>query len=59
MKRERFNIPNITDSLRRDYLAGIITASEVARELHRAHLTPYRLDDTEALERIGLSPKKP
>lgn len=57
MRREPYDIPNITDSLRADYLAGRITAAEVALELARANLKPYVVTEDEALERIGLGPK--
>lgn len=57
MSRKPFDIPNITNSLRADYLAGRITATEVALELAKANLTPYIVTEDEALERIGLGPK--
>lgn len=58
MRRDPFDVPNISESLRRDYLAGKTTATEIALELARANLTPYILTEEEALERIGLAPEK-
>lgn len=57
MRREPYDVPSITDSLRADYLAGRITAAEVSLELASANLTPYIVTEDEALERIGLGPK--
>ena len=44
----------ILQSLKDDYEAGKISAKDVAKELSKANLTPYILDDDEALEKIGV-----
>ena len=36
-----FNIPKITQSLKKDYEEGKISKEEVAEELYEANLTPY------------------
>lgn len=36
-----FNIPNIKESLKIDYLAGNISIEQCAKELHEANLLPY------------------
>jgi hypothetical protein len=41
MNQKPFDIPSITDSLRRDLNAGIITIEEAATELHLAGWTTY------------------
>lgn len=57
-KKKPFKIPSITESLKKDYEDGKITAGEVAKELSRANLTPYLFDDKEALEKIGIKEDK-
>ena len=47
-------VKGIMQSLKDDYEAGKINAKEVAKELSKANLTPYLLDDSEALEKIGV-----
>jgi hypothetical protein len=47
-------VKGIMQSLKDDYEAGKISAKEVAKELSKANLTPYLLDDNEALEKIGV-----
>ncbi len=47
-------VKGIMQSLKDDYEAGKINAKEVAKELSKANLTPYLLDDNEALEKIGV-----
>ena len=58
MRKKAFDIPSLDESLRRDYLAGKITAHEVALELNRANWTFYVVDDATALRRIGVSETK-
>ena len=47
-------VKGIIQTLKDDYEAGKINAKEVAKELSKANLTPYLLDDSEALEKIGV-----
>lgn len=47
-------VKGIMQSLKDDYEAGKISAKEVAKELSKANLTPYLLDNNEALEKIGV-----
>ena len=47
-------VKGIIQTLKDDYEAGKINATEVAKELSKANLTPYLLDDSEALEKIGV-----
>lgn len=47
-------VKGIMQSLKDDYEAGKISAKEVAKELSKANLTSYLLDDNEALEKIGV-----
>ena len=47
-------VKGIMQSLKDDYEAGKINAKEIAKELSKANLTPYLLDDNEALEKIGV-----
>lgn len=41
MKKEPYKIPTITESLKRDLTAGLITIEEAAAELYKANLTFY------------------
>lgn len=47
-------VPNIFQSLKRDYVANLITSKDVARELYRAGTFNYVPNEQEALERIGI-----
>ena len=47
-------VKGIMQALKDDYETGKINAKEVAKELSKANLTPYLLDDNEALEKIGV-----
>lgn len=38
---KNYNIPNIKESLKIDYLAGNISIEQCAEELHEANLLPY------------------
>ena len=56
-KRQPFKIKTIDHSLRDDYLAGNITAAEVAVRLYRAGWFNFIPLEDEALERIGITPE--
>lgn len=49
-----FNIPNVSQSLRRQFEAGKITIKEAAREFHRYNLTPF-VDYAYTRKKLGLS----
>lgn len=46
---------SITESLKRDYLAGEITLKEVAEELHRNGFYNYIPDEETAKKKIGIT----
>lgn len=59
VKEDASDLYSYKDSLKKDYLAGKITASEVAEELHNAGYINFIPDDAKALTMIGISEDAP